>query len=275
MPGTLFIVATPLGNLGDLSERAGQVLRHVGVVACEDTRRTRKLLSHLGARPRVYSLHAHSPESRLDLIERLLADGMDVAYVSDAGTPAVSDPGSELVRRARGGGATVVPVPGPSAVTAALSASGLSADRYTFVGFVPRKGRERARLLQQVAASEWTVVLFEAANRLVGLLEDLIELCGADRIAVVARELTKVHEELRQGNLAALAVYYGEHPPKGEVTLIVEGVPPIDSPPDREGAMKRARTLLRNGLTRKDVAGIVASEFSLPRKEAYQMVVRL
>jgi len=275
MAGILFIVATPLGNLGDITERAVHVLRTVGAVAAEDTRRARKLLAHVGARPSVHSLHSHSPDSRLDFIERLLGEGTDVAYVSDAGTPAVSDPGAELVRRALAAGAAVIPIPGPSAVTAALSAAGLPADRYVFLGFLPRKGKDRARLMQQVAGSEWTVVLFEAANRLVRLLTDLVPLCGGDRVAMVARELTKLHEEIRRGNLSELVVHYAEHPPKGEVTVLVSGRAPVDPPPDRQGAADRAVVLLGDGLSRKDVAAMVAQEFSLPRKEAYQMVVRL
>jgi 16S rRNA (cytidine1402-2'-O)-methyltransferase len=273
--GTLFIVATPLGNLGDLSQRAAQVLHGVQVVAAEDTRRTRTLLEHIRARPRLYSVHAHSTEGRLDLVERLLEEGTDVAYVSDAGTPAVSDPGVELVRRARNVGAVVVPVPGPSAVTAALSASGLPADHYTFLGFPPRKGKVRTRLLAEVAGSSRTVVLFESANRLVRLLNDLIWVCGGERKAVVARELTKVHEEIKAGNLADLAVYYEEHPPRGEITLVVAAGPTVEREPDRGAVAERARALLSEGLSRRDVAGLIAEEFSMPRNEAYNMVVRL
>jgi 16S rRNA (cytidine1402-2'-O)-methyltransferase len=251
------------------------VLREVQVVAAEDTRRTRTLLQHIGARPRVISLHAHSGESKLESVQRMLAEGTDVAYVSDAGTPAVSDPGAELTRRARDAGASVVPIPGPSAVAAALSASGLPADSYTFLGFLPRKGTERTRLLAEVAGSLRTVVLFEAANRLARLLADLIGVCGADRWAVVARELTKVHEEIKPGNLTELAVYYEEHPPRGEITLVVAGTSPTKSRPDPELVAARARALLSQGNSRKDVAGLLAEEFTMSRNEAYDMVVRL
>lgn len=273
--GTLFVVATPLGNLGDLSARAAAVLRQVGIVAAEDTRRTRVLLNHVGARPRVLSLHAHSDAGRLRSVTDALRDGHDVAYVTDAGTPVVSDPGADLVRSARVEGALVVPVPGPSAVATALSVSGLPADRYTFLGFLPRKGKERARLLAEAAASRWSVVLFEAANRLGSLLRDLGRVCGAERVAVVARELTKIHEEVQSGNLADLEVYYEEHPPRGEITLILSGRSRAAKHVDHESVVSRARHLLSQGSSRRDAAVKVAEEFSMPRNEAYRLVAGL
>ena len=273
--GTLYVVATPLGNLGDLSDRAKQVLRAVPTVAAEDTRRARVLLEHAGARPRVLSYHAHSPERRLDSLLELLSGGDDVAVITDAGTPAVSDPGAELVRRARELGAPVVAVPGPSAVAAALSISGFSADRYTFLGFLPRKGRDRRHLLENVAAAPWTTVLFEAPPRLVKLLEDLGKVCGGEREAAVARELTKVHEELNAGTLDELAVYYEENPPKGEVTVLIAGHRGQPVEVDEEAVRARARTLLDEGLSRRDTAGRVAEEFALPRREAYRIVTEL
>lgn len=273
--GTLYVVATPLGNLGDLSDRAKQVLRAVPTVAAEDTRRARVLLEHAGARPRVLSYHAHSPEGRLASLLELLSGGDDVAVITDAGTPAVSDPGAELVRRARELGATVIAVPGPSAVAAALSISGFSADRYTFLGFLPRKGRDRRSLLENVAAAPWTTVLFEAPPRLVKLLEDLGKVCGGEREAAVARELTKVHEELNAGTLDELAVYYEENPPKGEVTVLIAGHRGQPVEVDEEAVRARARTLLDEGLSRRDTAGRLAEEFALPRREAYRIVTEL
>jgi len=273
--GTLHVVATPLGNLGDLSDRAKQVLRAVTTVAAEDTRRARVLLQHCGARPRVLSYHAHSPEGRLDSLLELLSGGDDVAVITDAGTPAVSDPGAELVRRARELGATVVTVPGPSAVAAALSISGFPADRYTFLGFLPRKGRDRRRLLESVSAAPWTTVLFEAPPRLVKLLEDLSKVCGGEREAAVARELTKVHEELNAGTLDQLAVYYEENPPKGEVTVLIAGQRGEPAEVDEEAVRARARTLLDEGLSGRDTAGRLAEEFALPRREAYRIVTKL
>ncbi len=275
--GTLYVVATPLGNLADLSERAKRILQDVALVAAEDTRRARILLQHVDARPRVQSLHAHSPESRLEAILRALEGGDDVAVVADAGTPTVSDPGTQLVQRARQRGARVVPVPGPSAVTTALSASGLPADRYTFFGFIPRKGAQRHRLIDTVAGAAWTSVLYEAPARLVRLLTDLTSACGGQRAAVVARELTKVHEEIRVGNLADLAVYYEENPPRGEVTLIVGARPRGERGVEVDEAVVRSRAseLLEEGMSRRDAATRLAAEFSLARRETYRIVMAM
>lgn len=276
MPATLYIIATPIGNLGDLSPRAAEVLRTVPVVAAEDTRRTRGLLAHLGASPTVISFHAHSPDRRLESILEILGDERDVALVSDAGTPSVSDPGTDLVAAARGAGFTVVPIPGPSAVTTALSAAGLPGDRYLFLGFLPRKGSERARLLERAAAEEWSVVLFEAPTRLAALLFDLARAAGPSRRAVVARELTKLHEELRSGTLADLADYYSSIPPRGELTVVVEGTgTPAVSPDRTDEAVERATELLADGMSRREVARLLAESHGLSRNDAYRLVMGL
>jgi len=276
MPGILYVVATPLGNLRDLSVRAMEVLRAVPVVAAEDTRRTRGLLSHLGASPRLLSYHAHSEEPRLETLLEILHDGRDVALVSDAGTPVVSDPGTDLVAAARASGVTVVPIPGPSAVATALSAAGLRGDRYLFLGFVPRKGSERARLLARAAVEEWSVVFFEAPPRLTDLLGDLARVVGGSRRAVVARELTKLHEEFRAGTLTELAGYYSEHPPRGEITIVLEGTGAPAEPPDRTGeAVEQATLLLAEGLTRREVVRRISETLGLPRNDAYRLVMEL
>ena len=264
MSGTLYVVATPLGNLDDLSPRAAATLSRVTAVAAEDTRHTKPLLAHVGSRAELLSFHAHSTEGALRRILHLLGSGKDVALVTDAGTPTVSDPGAALV--------AVVTVPGPTAVAAALSVSGLGADRYVFLGFLPRKGTERRRLLETVATSEWTVVLFEAPLRVTELLEDLAAACGGERRAAVARELTKVFEETRAGTLTELAGYYAAAPPRGEVTVVVAGTgkPAREEPlPDPEA---RARTLLAQGMTRRDVADQLAAETGIPRNTAYRLV---
>lgn len=273
--GTLYVVATPLGNLADLSERARDVLRSADLIAAEDTRVSRALLTHVGGRARMVSVHAHAPAARTAQVLAALAAGRSVALLSDAGTPGISDPGAALARAARAAGATIVAVPGPTAVAAALSISGLAADRYTFMGFLPRAGGARRRLLDQVAASEWTVVLFEAANRLEALLDDLAGRLGAEREAAVARELTKVHEECRTGTLAELAGYYREHPPKGEVTVMVAGRRLKPTPEDPEAVRARARQLLAAGGTRRDVAGRLAEELAISRNAAYRLVTSL
>jgi 16S rRNA (cytidine1402-2'-O)-methyltransferase len=276
MPGTLYVVATPLGNLGDLSPRAAEVLRTVPVVAAEDTRRTRGLLSHLGAQAQVLSFHAHSGPRRLETILEILDGGRDVALCSDAGTPTVSDPGTDLVAAARAAGLAVVPIPGPSAVATALSAAGLSGDRYLFLGFLPRKGGERQRLLQRAAAEEWSVVLFEAPPRLVALLKDLAGAAGAERRAVVARELTKLHEEFRTGTLAELAGYFSEVPPRGELTVVLEGTGGPPEEPDRsEEALEAAAELLAEGLSRREVARRLTESHGLSRNDAYRLVTGL
>jgi 16S rRNA (cytidine1402-2'-O)-methyltransferase len=276
MPGTLYVVATPLGNLQDLSLRAATVLRTVGVVASEDTRRTGNLLAHLGVRPQVLSFHAHTGPKRLATLLEILATDRDVALVTDAGTPGVSDPGVELVAAARAGGSPVVPIPGASAVATALSASGLPADRYLFLGFVPRKGGERSRLLALAAEEEWSVVLFEAPGRLVGLLRDLAALAGTDRQAVVGRELTKLHEEVRAGSLLELAEYYSSKEPRGEITVVLAGTGAPPGPPDRtDEARARALALLADGVTKREATRRLVAELGMARNEAYRLVMEL
>ncbi|MBI4502533.1 MAG: 16S rRNA (cytidine(1402)-2'-O)-methyltransferase [Gemmatimonadetes bacterium] len=277
--GTLYVVATPLGNLGDISERARATLSTVAVVAAEDTRRTRILLAHIGARPRLVSFHAHSPRSRMELLLSALAEGQSVALVSDAGTPTISDPGANLVMEARSNGVPVVAVPGPSAVAAALSISGLAADRYIFLGFPPRRGKERQHLLRAAAESPWTVVMFESAQRVGQLLDDLREICGGDRQVAVARELTKVHEEVKTGSLEDVGTDYREHPPRGEITVVLSGAPVASPSRDlvsrTDEVTERARSLLAEGATKRDVAQILARELHLSRNEVYRLVTAL
>jgi 16S rRNA (cytidine1402-2'-O)-methyltransferase len=274
--GTLYVVATPLGNLGDLTYRSVELLKTVPVVAAEDTRRTRQLLNHLDAHPRLLSFHSHSPESRLTEILAELARGRDVALVSDAGTPVISDPGADLVRTVRLRGFRVVPIPGLTAVAAALSASGLAADRYLFLGFLPRKGKERTQLLERASREEWSVVFYEAPTRLVHLLSDLAKAAGPDRDAVVARELTKLHEEIRAGTLAELADFYSIHEPRGEITVILAGAKEVQAPPpvtlDIE---QRATELLAQGVSRKDIVPRLVDESGLARNEVYRRVMDL
>ena len=240
MSGTLYVVATPLGNLDDLSPRAAATLKAAAAVAAEDTRHTKTLLAHVGSHAELVSFHAHSPESALRRILQLLGMGKDVALVTDAGTPAVSDPGAVLVAAARERDVPIVTVPGPTAVAAALAVSGLSADRYLFLGFLPRKGGERRRLLDTIAKSEWTVVVFEAPPRVAELLRDLAAACGGERRAAVARELTKLFEETRAGTLTELAGYYAEAPARGEVTVVVAGTgKPVREERRRTGRIRR------------------------------------
>lgn len=272
--GTLFVVATPLGNLGDLTLRAAELLRRVPLVVAEDTRRTRQLLSHLDAHPRLLSFHAHSDAERLqDILDRLAA-GEDVALVSDAGTPVISDPGVELVARARETGILVVPIPGPSAVATALSASGLSGDRYLFLGFPPRKGKERTRWLERVLAEPVTVVCFEAPGRTGGLLSDLAQ-HDPDRSAVVARELTKIHEEFVAGTLGELATRYRNSAPRGEVTIVVAGRRELEPVLDESDLGARAAELLAGGQSPRTVITLLVAETGLPKNQVYRVVMKL
>jgi len=274
--GTLFVVATPLGHLGDLSTRAAETLRAVAVVVAEDTRRSRPLVRDAGGKARLLSYHAHSPPSRLDQILEILRAGDDVALVTDAGTPTVSDPGAALVAAARQAGCSVAVVPGPSAVTAALSVSGFPADRYRFLGFLPRKGADREALLTEAATSAVTIVLFEAANRLAPLLDDLARVAGEERRVAVARELTKMHEDVRVGTLGEVAVYYQAHEPRGEVTVVLGGAGPRPTPAvDEAAARAEAQRLLTAGATRRDVARALMDTFSLTRNAAYRLVTSL
>jgi 16S rRNA (cytidine1402-2'-O)-methyltransferase len=220
--GTLFVVATPIGNLSDLTPRAAEVLRTVRAVVAEDTRRTLKLFAHLGAPPpALLSLPAFDERARLGAVLERLRAGEDVALCTDAGTPGISDPGAALVAAAWEAGARVVPVPGASAAVAALAASGFPADRFFFAGFLPRKGGGRAEALRALAAQEVTIVLYEAGNRTAATLADLRDALG-DREALVARELTKLHEELARGPLSRLAERFSGEV-RGEVTIVVAG----------------------------------------------------
>ena len=275
MAGTLYVVATPLGNLGDLSPRAADTLKRVAAVAAEDTRHSKPLLHHAGSDAELVSFHAHSSDRALERILHILSEGRDVALISDAGTPVISDPGVALVAAARERGIPVVTIPGPTAVAASLAVSGISGDRYLFLGFLPRKGNDRRRLLLTAARSEWTVVMFEAPNRVAQLLTDLAEVCGPDRQATVSRELTKVFEETRAGTLQDLSEHYAEAPVRGEVTVVIAGTGKeyVEEPPPDPG--ERARALLAEGLSRKDVAEKLAEETGISRNTAYRLVNEL
>jgi 16S rRNA (cytidine1402-2'-O)-methyltransferase len=222
MSGTLYLVATPIGNLGDVSTRALETLRQVSFVACEDTRHSRVLLDHFGISADTVSLPAFAEGQRAGRILDRIEAGEDCALVTDAGSPGISDPGEKLVAEAIERGVKVVPVPGPTALVAALSASGLPTARFHFLGFLPRKGPERQSMLEEVAPLSATIALYESPRRLAETLVDLRAVLG-ERRAVVARELTKLHEEFVRGTLTALAERYASEEPRGEVVVLVEG----------------------------------------------------
>jgi 16S rRNA (cytidine1402-2'-O)-methyltransferase len=273
--GTLYVVATPLGNLGDLSPRAADTLKHVAAVAAEDTRHSKPLLHHAGSHAELISFHEHSSDRALARILRILAEGRDVALITDAGTPAISDPGVALVAAARERAIQVVTIPGPNAVAASVSVSGIPGDRYLFLGFLPRKGSDRRRFLLTAAHSEWTVVIFEAPNRITQLLADLAEVCGPERLVAVSRELTKVFEETRTGTLQELSDHYVQAPARGEVTVVLSGTGKQRVEEQAPDPTERAKTLLGEGLSRKDVAERLAEETGISRNTAYKLVNEL
>jgi len=231
MSGTLFVVATPIGNLEDLSPRARQTLAEVDFVAAEDTRHTGRLLSHLGVKTRQIALHEHNEARATAAVIEQLKDGRSVALVSDAGTPLVSDPGYRLVRAAHENGISVAPIPGPSAVTAALSVSGLPTDRFAFEGFPPAKQAARRKWLQARAADERTLVFFEAVHRIAATLADMADVFGTEREAFLGRELTKLHEQCVVASLGELLgeVRTGTIASKGEFVIAVEGASSVES----------------------------------------------
>ncbi len=263
------MIGTPIGNLGDLSPRAGRILAEVQAVVAEDTRVTRKLLSHLGIRSELLSCHAHSPPEQIErLADRL--DSGDLALVSDAGTPAVSDPGARLVARARARGHEVRALPGPSAVTAALSISGLPADRYRFLGFLPRRQSERQALLKRVAEEADTLVAFEAPHRLRASLKDLAALLGGDRQLALARELSKRHEELWFGSLDEARAEWATREPRGELTLVIAGAPEVEIEPwDDDRARSALRRMRAEGLGAKEASRRLAEVAGRPARELY------
>lgn len=270
--GTLWLVATPIGNLGDLPPRAAEVLGACALVCCEDTRRSGKLLQHAGVRAeRLAVANEHTESSRIGEVLDLLDAGRDVAVVTDAGTPGVSDPGERLVRAAIDAGHRVSSVPGPAAAVMALVISGLPTGRFVFEGFLPRSGRDRAARLAEVAAERRTVVLYEAPHRIERTLVDLRAACGDERPVSVSRELTKLYEETIRGTLGAVDV--GE--PRGEYVVVLGGAPVDDSPPDDDTVRAELRAELAAGASTRDAAAAVAARLGVPKKLAYALAVDL
>jgi 16S rRNA (cytidine1402-2'-O)-methyltransferase len=267
--GTLYVVATPLGNLGDLSPRALEVLRSVAVVAAEDTRRTRQLFSYFGvAAPTMVSLPAFDERGRMERVLGSLESGEDVALCSDAGTPGISDPGEALVAAAWERGARVVPIPGPCAAIAALVASGLPTSQFFFAGFLPRKGGARREAMESMAEMAATIVLYEAGNRTAATLRDLAAALG-DRSACVARELTKLHEEIARGTLLQLAARFSAEV-RGEVTLVIAGATEGATETEDERPLdEELAELLAAGGASTEIAKRVAKRRGLKRSEVY------
>jgi 16S rRNA (cytidine1402-2'-O)-methyltransferase len=272
--GALVLVGTPIGNLGDLSPRAVEELGAADVICCEDTRRTGKLLQHAGvARPPLVVVNQHTEAHEVDHVMGLVAEGKRVAVVSDAGMPGVSDPGERLVAAAVKEGHQVEVVPGPSAVLAALVVSGLPADRIVFEGFLPRRGSERKRRLEDVAGERRTVVLYEAPHRVVRTLADLMAACGPARRVAVARELTKLHEQVWRGTLREAVEWAEEREPPGEIVLVVEGAP--EPPAASDDVVREAlAAAIADGSSVRDAAAQVAADLGVPKRHAYNLALQ-
>lgn len=271
MSGRLCVVATPIGNLADITQRALRVLGEVDVVAAEDTRTTRKLLNHHGIRTSLVSYHRHNEAARTaELLERMRS-GQSVAIVSEAGTPAISDPGYRLITEAIDAGIVVEPIPGPSAILAALVVSGLPTDAFTFEGFLPRRSSERRRRLEALAAEPRTLVFFEAPHRLDASLSDMVEVLG-DRRAALCRELTKMHEEIVRASLSELVARTARQPVKGEIVIAVEGRGEAAAP-DLEGAVDEVVTRIEAGESMREATRAVATELGVPRRALYDRVL--
>ncbi|MGH2760734.1 MAG: 16S rRNA (cytidine(1402)-2'-O)-methyltransferase [Actinomycetota bacterium] len=270
--GRLFVVATPIGNLADITLRAIRVLGEVDVIAAEDTRTTRKLLAHHGIRTPLVSYHEHNEAVRTpELLERML-DGQRVALVSEAGTPSISDPGHRLVHESIEASITVEPVPGASALLAAVVVSGLPAESFVFEGFLPRRRTERRRRLESLAAERRTLVFFEAPHRLDHSLTDLFEVLGDRRVAL-CRELTKLHEEVIRGSVSELIASLRRAPVKGEIVLVVDGAR-ADSVVDLEAAAEEALARVRAGESVREATRNVATERGVPRRPLYDRVLQ-
>jgi 16S rRNA (cytidine1402-2'-O)-methyltransferase len=274
MPGTLYVVATPIGNLSDITHRALQVLRDADLIACEDTRHTRKLLQHYGISTKTISYHEHNEQERTGELIAQLQEGKTIALVSDAGTPAISDPGFRLVHQASGAGVPVVSLPGPSALVTALVGSGLPTDEFFFVGFLPPRSLARQQRLRELRTIPATLIFYEAPHRLTATLIAAREVLG-ERRAVVARELTKLHEEFRRGLLSELVSHYSTEAPRGEIVLLIDREE-IKSEASETSA-KSIRDLVEcfenEGLGHRAALKKAARELGLSRAEAYRRLV--
>jgi 16S rRNA (cytidine1402-2'-O)-methyltransferase len=274
--GILYLVGTPIGNLEDMTFRAVSILQRVDRIAAEDTRHTGKLLQHFQITTPQISYHQHNRLSRLPELLNRLQQGEAIALVSDAGMPAISDPGYELVKACLEAGIAVVPIPGVTALITALAASGLPTDRFVFEGFLPSKGKERRERLQSLQGESRTLIFYEAPHRLLPTLEDFASVFSQERQIVLARELTKLHEEFWRGTLGQAIALYQERQPKGEFTLLVAGAKPNQAVQLSEAELKiELEQLLQQGLTRSQASQKLAQLTSLPRRQIYQLALEI
>lgn len=271
MPGTLYLVATPIGNLQDITLRAIETLRTVDLIACEDTRHTRKLLTHFRISNKTVSYHEHNEQERAEQLVDCLIRGESIAIVSDAGTPGIADPSFRIVQRAIEVGAAVVPIPGPAAFVSAAVASGLATDSIFFGGFLPSKKGERRKRLEGMRDIPATLIFYEAPHRLAKSLADCADVLG-DRQAAVARELTKLYEEIARGTLSELAARFARQSVKGEIVVVIDRPRGDDVRPAIATLSSRVRGLEADGVGRKAALKQAAKEFGLPKSEAYRML---
>jgi 16S rRNA (cytidine1402-2'-O)-methyltransferase len=269
--GTLYVVGTPIGNLEDVSLRALRILGEVDLIAAEDTRRTRKLLTHYGIETPLISYHEHNRLTKLDALLSTLQQ-KDVALVSEAGMPGLSDPGYELIEAAIARGIRVVPVPGPSALITALVVSGLPTDSFLYLGFLPRRQKERRQLLASVAGERHTLVAFEAPHRLRASLSDLKDVLG-DRRMAIARELTKVHEEVWRGSIGQALAHFEESPPRGEFTLVIKGAEEERVTWNEERVVEALAELMAEGVEKKEAIKAVSELAGWPKREVYKLAL--
>ena len=274
MSGTLYLVPTPIGNLGDISRRMAETLERVDFIAAEDTRVTAKLLNHLGLKKPMAPYHRHNLDTAGPAILARLQGGEDCALVTDAGTPAISDPGEDLVALCAGAGVPVCALPGPCALSTALSAAGLPTARFTFEGFLPQNRKNRRARLDALRTEERTMVFYEAPHKLRATLEELAGVFGPERRAALCRELTKLHEEILRATLGQLADLYRQREPRGEFVLVVEGAPaPEEEPADLAGALERVEQLRGQGLSLKQASAQAAEEFGCRRRDLYRLAL--
>ena len=274
MTGTLYLVPTPIGNLGDISARAAEVLSAVDFIAAEDTRVTVKLLNHLDIKKPMTAYHRHNCAAAGPAILRRLEDGETCALVTDAGTPGISDPGEDLVALCAAAGVRVESIPGPCALTAALSVSGLPTARFVFEGFLPMNKKNRRARLDALAREERTMIFYEAPHKLRDTLDDLAAVLGPDRPVAVCRELTKLHEEVLRATLGEAVTRYAEQEPRGEFVLVAAGRPPQPEAGDEDAALARAEELRREGLPRTEAAARAAEEFGVRKRALYNRALQ-
>lgn len=274
MSGTLYLVATPIGNLGDFSPRAVETLETVDFIAAEDTRVSLKLLNHLGLKKPLISYYRHNTEAGGQAVLSRLLAGESCALVTDAGTPAVSDPGEELVALCAQNGVEVVSIPGPCALITALTVSGLPTGRFTFEGFLAMNKKNRRSHLESLAGEQRTMIFYEAPHKLTATLDDLTAAFGPDRRIALCRELTKLHEEVRRTTLGEAVRWYGENPPRGEFVLVVEGAPEQAAEElTMEDGLARVAQLREEGCSLRDAVKQTAKETGLPKNELYSMAL--